>query len=171
METTINSNRNSNNSNRPAPVVFKSFANSGSDKPPQKLKLIHFAIEYIETGDPKNNYYLLTSYSDPAHPLKLYQSAVEKLNRQLEFAVTKAQELEAREEPLIDNEHYDCGIINSYGKMNVRLVLSTFHGQANIWVRLYTLDEENQNLPTRTAVRFCSKTIWTPLRHSLLQIN
>lgn len=143
--------------NKPTPVVFKTFTSaSAAPGAVESHKLNHFTIEYHKTSGGKNNsnYYLLTSHSDPSHPLRLYQSAINKLDRQLAFAFEKASKLEQQQQPLEDNEHYDCGIINSYGKMEVRLVLSTFHQQINIWLRLYMLDDDNQHLPTRTAVRF-----------------
>lgn len=138
----------------PTPVVFKSLGiASTGDETVSSLKLIHFKIDYRKPNV-GNGYYLLSSYSDPAHPLRLYPSAMDKLFRQLEFAFSEAKRLEEQQQPLEDNDHYDCGLINSYGTMNVRLVLSTFRGHVNIWLRLYTLGEENAILPTKTGVRF-----------------
>lgn len=139
--------------NKPTPVSFKSFSSASKENTIITcFKLIHFSVE-IQKNKDNNPCYLLTSYSDSAHPLKLYQSAINKLMRQLDFAFEKAKELECQDD-LTDNEHYDCGIVNKYGKMEVRLVLSTFRQHCNIWLRLYMLDENGNHLPTRTGVRF-----------------
>lgn len=138
---------------KPSPVVFKTLARDDSASVEKSLKLTFFTIDYYKAKEGGNNsYYLLISDSDPAHPLRLYQPAMNKLQRQLTFAFKQADKL--REQDLADNDTYDCGIINSYGQMMVRLVLSTFQQNVNIWLRLYTLDEKQECLPTKTGVRF-----------------
>lgn len=140
-----------------APIVFKSLSKFGNDQEAivkRSLSLKFCDIEYYQPVSGANGYYLLSSHSDPVHPVKLYYSAMTKLKRQLEFAFAEANKLEQQPQDLTDNETYDCGIINKYDKMTVRLVLSTFHQRVNVWLRLYVLNEFNQIIPTKTAVRF-----------------
>lgn len=137
------------------PITFKTLSKTSSgDAPIDTLELTYFNIEAFKPAK-ENGYYLLTSHSDPSHPLRIYPSAMAKLARQLEFAFSEAQDLEQQHRP--DNEQYDCGTINKHGSMMVRLVLSTFQERVNIWLRLYTLGEEGAILPTKTGVRFSVK--------------
>lgn len=139
----------------PSPVVFKSIGRFASNSEPAKgsLKMAFFNLEYHQ---PKvgNGYFLLASHSDPSRPIKLFRSAMVKLHRQLIIAIDEARKLEQQQQPLTDNDQYDCGVINSYNTMTVRLVISTFHGFANIWLRLYSENEMGQVIPTKIAVRF-----------------
>lgn len=139
----------------PTPVVFKSISRAtNADVTKGSLAFVFFNLEYHQP-EVGNGYYLLINHSDPSHPLKLYQSAMNKLQRQLVVAFEEAQLLEQQQPPPPDNEYYDCGIINSHGTMSVHLVISTFQGRANIWLRLYGQGEkEGQNLPTKIGVRF-----------------
>ena len=137
----------------PTPVVFKSLTSKGKENVPV-LNMEHLTIEFHDTEEGKG-YFLLLSNSDPSRPLRLYPSAMAKLEKQLEFAMDEAEKLQNEELP--DNESYDCGIINTYGSMTVRLVITTFKGKANIWLRLYAVNEQNENLPTKIAVRFSLK--------------
>lgn len=139
----------------PTPVTFKSLPRTiPEDVPIDTLDLTYFKIEVFKPLN-GNGYFLLTSHSNPAHPLRIYPSAMTKLPKQLEFAFTEAQDLEQQHRP--DDEHYDCGTINKHGSMLVRLVLSTFQERVHIWLRLYTLGEEGAILPTKTGVRFSIK--------------
>lgn len=149
---------------KPSPVVFKTLARSNASLATKCIKLAFFTIEYYPGTTSTNGYYLLISDSDPSHPLRLYQPAMNKLIRQLDFAFKEADKMRGQQD-LADNENYDCGIINSYGQMMVRLVLSTFHNHVNIWLRLYTLDENQECLPTKTGVRFSPKDDLAALAH------
>lgn len=138
------------------PVVFKTIGRAIASSVPAEdtLEFAYCNLEYCKP-EKGNGYFLLVNPSDPTHPLKLYRSAMVKLLRQLPIAFEEAASLEQQEEPLTDNDLYDCGIINSHETMNVRLVISTFHGHANIWLRLYSkLEGTNQIIPTKIAVRF-----------------
>ena len=138
---------------RPAPVVFKKFKPSGfnNNKAEKTLDLTYFYIEYYKPED-SNGYYMLVSNNDSTRPLRLYQSAMESLDRQLENAFTSAFQLSETNPP--DNETYDLSLINTYGSMAVRLVMTTFMQKVNIWLRLYTLNEKKESIPTKTGVRF-----------------
>lgn len=150
MKVSINSNL---KMETPTPVVFETLPGKDSfgNKAVKSLNLTHFKIDYFKPEN-GNGYYVLTSDSDPSHPLRLYQSAMDKLPMKLGNAFSSAKELEASNLP--DNKNFDNGIINSYGSMIVRLVSTTFKQKVNIWLRLYTLNENRENLPTRTGVRF-----------------
>jgi hypothetical protein len=155
----------------PTPVVFKTLTRgefaSVADK---TYKFTFFTLEHHKANNGgRNDYYLLISDSDPAHPLRLYQPAMNRLQRQLDFAFKEANKLKGQH--LEDNETYDCGIINSYGQMMVRLVLSTFRQHVNIWLRLYTLNEKQECLPTKTGVRFSPNDNLTDLANFISEKN
>ena len=137
----------------PTPVVFETLPGKDSlgNKAFKSLNLTHFKVDYFKPEN-GNAYYVLTSNADPAHPLRLYQSAMDKLPVKLDYAFSTAKEIEGANLP--DNKNFDNGIINSYGSMVVRLVSTTFKQKVNIWLRLYTLNENKESLPTRTGVRF-----------------
>lgn len=145
----------------PTPVSFKSLASSApnalteSSVAVKTLQLQHMDVEYHKPAN-TSGYYLLVNHSDPSNPIQLYQSGMNKLHRQLEFAIEEATKLESQDH-LPDNELYDCGIINKYGNMTVRLVLSTFKNKAFIWLRLYVLNPEKECLPTKRGVRFSAQ--------------
>jgi hypothetical protein len=133
------------------PVVFKTIKRievSSDDA----LKLTHFNIEF-DNSETVYGHYLLASHSDPANPIKLYQSAMNRLLRNLNIAFEEVDKME-KEQRFGDNELYDCGIINSYEKMEVRLVISTSDGMAQVWLRLYTKNEDNQTIATKLGVQF-----------------
>lgn len=137
----------------PAPVVFKTLGtmNKPEDFAVKTVQMTHFSVSHFKPLD-AGDYFVLTSHSDPSHPLKLFRSGLDKLIKALPFALSEAKRL--ANDKLPDNENFNAGIINSYGKMKVRLVLSTFQEEVYIWLRLYTEDEEGRELPTKTAVRF-----------------
>lgn len=137
----------------PSPVVFKTLGNMSApgDFAIKTVKMSHFSVSHFKPLG-ATEYFILTNNADPSHPLKLFKSGLEKLIKALPFAIKEADRL--GNEKLPDNENFNAGIINSYGKMKVRLVLSTFQEQVYIWLRLYTEDEEGRELPTKTAVRF-----------------
>lgn len=138
------------------PVVFKTIGRADASSVPAEdtLSFAYFNLEYCKP-EKGNGYFLLVNPSDPTHPLKLYRSAMVKLVRQLPIAIKEAALLEELEEKPADNDLYDCGVINAYEGMTVRLVISTFLGHANIWLRLYSkLDDTDQVIPTKIGVRF-----------------
>jgi hypothetical protein len=135
----------------PTPVVLKKLKRVEKAQE-NGLKLTFCNLEYHE-ADGDNKFYLLTSHGDPFNPLKLYQSAMNKLVRNLYMAMEDARNLEA-DPDFEDNEHYDCGIINSHKNMCVQLVISTSDGSAHVWLRLYTFDENNNTIPTKFEVQF-----------------
>lgn len=153
----------------PTPVVFKSLTQSsktGGAGTMPVLNLTHFSIQY-HNSEAGKEYYLLVSDSDPSRPLRLYPSAMTKVKNLLSFAFAEAENLE-KMASLPDNETYDCGTINSYGAMVVRLVLCTYKGKVHIWLRLYSVDDNNNFLPTKTAVRFSPKDNLTALEEFLV---
>lgn len=139
----------------PAPVVFKSINRVPDESCDNVLKLTFCNIEFCKSESPYG-YYLLAAHSDPFNHLKLYQSAMNKLNRNLELAFKEVAKME-QEQTFSDNELYDCGVINSHKKMEVHLVISTFKGCAHVWLRLYTKNDLDQIIPTKFGVRFSSK--------------
>lgn len=137
------------------PVTFKSLAsNSLEDDSVAKrtLQLQHFDLEYHKPAN-ISGYYLLVNHSDTSNPIKLYQSSLNKLCKLLPLAFKEASKLETQGN-VQDDELYNCGIINKYGNMTLRLVLSTFRERAFVWLRLYILSPENDCLPTKRGVRF-----------------
>lgn len=152
----------------PTPVVFKSLTKSKETGDMPVLKMTHFSIQYNNSDD-RGGYYLLVSDNDPSRPLRLYPSAMTKLRNLLDFAFSEAKSLEAQSPP--DNENYDCGTINSYGSMAVRLVLCTYRGKVHVWLRLYSVNDNDEYLPTKTAVRFSTKDNITALENFLASNN
>jgi hypothetical protein len=143
---------------KPNPVTFKSLANGAfnaqlaGSEPIKTLTLKHMDIEYHQP-DKMAGYFLLVNHNDPANPVKLYSTGMKRLCNQLDFAFKEASNL-ALQDPLPDDELYDCGIINRNDNMVVRLVLSTYKKQVFVWLRLYVLNETNEYLPTKRGVRF-----------------
>lgn len=134
-----------------APVVFKTLGRTEASTR-DAIKLTHCNVEYDKSGA-TYGCYLLASHSDIFNPIKLYQSAMNKLLRNLDIAFEEVQKME-QEQSFGDNEFYDCGIINSHDKMEVRLVITTNNGMAQVWLRLFTKNEDNQTVSTRLGVQF-----------------
>lgn len=137
------------------PIRFKTLASTSLTDESVAIKTLHLEHMDIEYHKPPNinGYYLLVNHSDTSQPLKLYQSGMAKVCRLLPVAFQEASALETSGS-LPDDEIYDCGAINKYGNMTVRLVLSTFRNRAFVWLRLYVQSPENDVLPTRRGVRF-----------------
>lgn len=140
-------------SSGPTPVVFKSLisTNSSGEFSHKNVHMTHFSVCHFKPLD-ENEYFMLTDNDNPSHPLKLYKSGMKNLIKALPFAMKEAARLE--QDNLPDNELFEAGIINKYGTMKVRLVLSTFRQKVFIWLRLYTMDDNGNELPTKTGVRF-----------------
>jgi hypothetical protein len=78
---------------------------------------------------------------------------MDKLSRNLSIAFEEAVKMQ----PFALNEYYDCGVINSYGKKDVRLVLVTFEGAVQVWLTIFTRDENNQVATTKYGVQFSTQ--------------
>lgn len=135
----------------PNPVVFKSLSKTEMSLKSHRMKCL--TLEFHHPEDEKNGYYLLIADADPSRPIRLYGASMKKLKRQLVVAREEAKKLE-QQQHLEENDHYDCGIIHSYSNMSIRLVLNVFEGKIYIWLRLYSTNENNEIIPTKTAVRF-----------------
>lgn len=137
------------------PIKFKTLANTTLAVDSVALKTLHLEHMDIEYHKPPNisGYYMLVNHSDTSNPIRLYQSGMTKLYRLLPVAFQEASGLETSG-TLQDDEIYDCGTINKYGNMTLRLVLSTFRQRAFVWLRLYVQSPENDVLPTKLGVRF-----------------
>lgn len=135
----------------PTPVVLKKLKRVKLAEE-KGFKMTFCNLEHHKEDEDKS-YYLLASHADPSNPLKLYQSAMNKLVKNLFTAMEDAKKIE-QDPDYQDNEHYQCEIINSHKNMTVQLVISTSNGCANVWLRLYTLDEDKQTIPTKFEVRF-----------------
>lgn len=136
------------------PVVFKPIARGAVTTSQDALNLAHCNVEYHKTPSVSYGHYLLISHKNPFNPIKLYQSGLTRLLRNLKIAFEEVAKMELNPEGCGSDELYDCGVINSYDKMEVRLVISTFKDQAHVWLRLYTKNEANETIPTKFAVRF-----------------
>jgi hypothetical protein len=134
------------------PIVFKSLGRTEASAK-DALKLTFCNIEYHKSNQPYGHY-LLASHEDPFNPIKLYQSAVEKLPRNLRIAF---EEVQQQQDEIGDNEVYDCGVINSHDKMDVRLVLIARQGSVQVWLKIYTRDENNVTTPTKYGVQFSTQ--------------
>lgn len=136
---------------QPEPVVFKSIIRSGEEAD-NVLKLTYCNIEFYQPDDEDHGCYLLKSHSDPFNPLQLYKSSMNKLLRNLDMAFKEMKKME--EEPLEEDALYDCGVINAHGKLVVQLGIKIFHGNPNLWLRLYGYNDKDQLIPTKFGVRF-----------------
>lgn len=137
-----------------APIVFKSLGRTEASTK-DALKLTFCNIEYFKFDQPYGHY-LLASHKDPFNPIKLYQSAMDKLPRNLSIAFDEALKMEQHQQ-FDDNEVYDCDVINSHGMMDVRLVICTSGGSAQVWLKIYTRDENNLSIPTKYGVQFSTQ--------------
>lgn len=104
------------------------------------LKLTFCSIEYHESG-----HYLLVSHEDSCNPIKLHQTAMNKLHRHLVMA------FKAVGGNLKEFGDIDCGVIDSHDNMDVYLVICNW---AQVWLKIYTRDENNQATPTKYRVQF-----------------
>jgi uncharacterized protein YkvS len=75
------------------------------------LKLTFCSIEYHESG-----HYLLVSHEDSFNPIKLHQTAMNKLHRHLVMAFKEVGNLK-------EFGDIDCGVIDSHDNMDVYLVI------------------------------------------------
>jgi hypothetical protein len=148
------------------PIVFKSLALSEPVSSENTLNLTYCRIEYEKT-DAGYGQYALASNADPFNPLRLYQSAMNKLIRNLDLVFKEVAKMESKN--LVDDELYDCGVINSHDKMEVRLVISIFKGMPHVWLRLYSKNDKHETIPTRFGVRFSSKDSLVELGNFIAQ--
>lgn len=136
-------------------VVFKKLVNRGASLDVPTCKMTFFSVQFDNSAGQGKEYFLLVGDADPSRPIRLYKSGMSKLLKQLDFAFKELVKIE--EQPMSEDANFDCGIINAYGNMTLRVVIAVFKNQASIWLRLYSLNEENQILPTKTAVRFSTQ--------------
>lgn len=90
-----------------------------------------------------------------------------KLCRNLDLVFKEVAKMESKN--LVDDELYDCGVINSHDKMEVRLVISIFKGMPHVWLRLYSKNDKHETIPTRFGVRFSSKDSLVELGNFIAQ--
>lgn len=119
--------------------------------PVKRLELVYCTIEYFKPQEGKE-YYLITSGTQLNHPLRLFQSAMDKLAEALPIAMEQARSMDKTD---LDNEvRRDIAQILQYGMSKVRLYINMYESRAIVWLRLFSGKPNGPVLPTKCGVRF-----------------
>jgi hypothetical protein len=142
-----------------SPVVFKPFYDipeCEKPRPDEILSFKHFNLCYFKPGKLGiEGHFDLVSLTDPVNNyLRLFNNGLRTIVNNLETAFGALQSLQKHIENVDPNDVYTVCQLNNNNGLSTRLVLSTFKGQANVYLRLYTSNEKGEVYPTRKMIKF-----------------
>lgn len=135
------------------PVVFKSLSSIPNYEPPapeEILNCTNFQVHYHKPDLVSNGYYNLVSLEDSKNVIKLYQSAMRMLVKNLEDAFKIAASIEKNVDSFESDEIFDVCELSTYNNSKTHLIIMVAKGRVSIVVQLFTVDDNTgQTYPTQ----------------------
>lgn len=139
------------------PVVFKSI-NTIPDfegrLPDQEYVCQHFTLNYYKPDLLGPGYYDLVSLNNSDNAIKLYQSGMRTLVKNLDQAFKAVSKLEANKDDVDPNATFEVCILSSTKTVSTRLVLTNFQNTISVFLKLYRKDDNGLIFPTSKSIRF-----------------
>jgi hypothetical protein len=139
------------------PVVFKSI-NSIPDfegrTPDQEYLCQHFTLNYYKPDLMGPGHYDLVSLNNSDNAIKLYQSGMRTLVKNLDQAFRAVRKLESMKDNLDPNETFEVCILSSTKTVSTRLVLANFQNTISAFLKLYRKDDNGLIFLTSKSIRF-----------------